>query len=397
MSDLETRLRDALHEETAPLSAPTGLAVDMAVRGARVRRRRRVAAAATCVAAVAVAVPLLKGITTSTSTVGPVSPSPSVRHSPRPNPPATPVRSAKAWLATLADGSPPSVPYLRGMTYVWSPRPGHTASYPIRDVNTNVFGPVDGGVMVSRAEFGIATPGVRFRRLGEGSAFGMAASPDGREVAVADTKVHEVRVYDARTGAPIASTRAPDARVLSWGPGGVYYETGYFSGKQKFWVWSPGSVAGPRRAVTSLDKYGVGIELAVNCTKLVTTDSVSDCLPIPRTATNIAVSHDGRYVGYLAGNRTMWVAVLDTTTGQTRRLTAPLPFSAFNQSPGNLVWESGDRLLFVLSSDRHRHQATDSIVRCSFGDGSCEVAVRGVTGRTGGFYPPLSLTPFFSY
>lgn len=404
MSDLETRLRTALHEEAGPVVAPPELAGDLAARGARVRGRHRAAVAVAGVAAVAVAVPFLHAITTSTTTMEPVAPSPTVSHSPHRTSAPAPVQQPDAWVAGLPDGGPPSVPYLRGMTYQWSPRPGQVATYPVPDVNTNVFGPVRGGVAVGLMDtpaghpyFGIATPGVAFRRLGNGTAFGMAASPDGSRVAVGATGTRQIQVYDVATGAKLSSVRAVNARVLSWGPGGVYYETGYLSGNTQLWVWDPTSGGRPSSAVAALNEHGVGLTSDPGCTKLVTQHGVSGCLAVPHSATDQAVSPDGRYVGYLATgpDRSAWVAVLDTSTGRTARLSARLPATAVAGQPHNLVWESGDGLLFVLNTRAHGRPAA-SMIRCS-PTGGCEVALRDVTGPGNDFFPTLALTPPLIY
>lgn len=410
MNDLETRLRTALHEEAAPLRAPSRLADEMVSRGARARRRRRTGAAVAGLALAAVLVPVLQGIGGNTSTVGPVAPRPSVSHTPHPGP----VQQPGAWVARLPDGRPPLVPYLQGMTYHWSPSPGEDASYPVPDINTNVFGPVHGGVMVGltgvagtfHPQFGIAAPDGRFLRLGEGPAYGMAASPDGREVAVADSRAREIRVYDAATGAQLSSVSAMDARVLSWGPGGVYYETGVLSGNGRIWAWSPGSVAGPRTADAALDRYGVGLTISLACTRLATVDTLTGCLPLPPGSGPQVASSDGRYVGYIAmpadhgvhvhEHRSAWVGVLDVATGRRTRLTPRLPSGAIDGQGNNLAWEPSGDLLFVLTTHHGHRQSTASMVRCSV-TGHCEVAMRDVNGPGNDFFPTLALTPPYSY
>lgn len=404
MSDLETRLRTALHEEAGPLVAPPALADDTAARGARVHGRRRAAVAVAGVAVVALAVPFIHALTSSTTTVQPVAPSPTVRHSPHRTSAPEPVQQPDAWVAGLPDGRPPAVPYLQGMTYHWSAQPGQDATYAVPDVNTNVFGPVRGGVAVGlmdtpagHPEFGVAAPGGAFRRLGNGAAFGAAASPDGSRVAVGATGARQIQVYDVATGAKLSSVKAAGARVLSWGPGGVYYETGYLSGNEKTWVWDPGSATRPEPATAALDRHGFGLTVDPGCTKLVSQDGVSGCLAVPYSATDQVVSPDGRYVGYLATgpDRSAWVAVLDTSTGRSSRLSARLPATAIDFQPDNLVWESGDQLLFVLDTRTHGRPAA-SMVRCSV-TGGCEVAFRDVTGPGNDFFPTLGLTPPFIY
>ncbi len=80
MSDLESRLRAALHDETAELAAPPSLADDMVTRGTRIRRRRRVVGGAAGLLVLAAVVPVWKSIDTSSGGPLPpaVSPTPSV-------------------------------------------------------------------------------------------------------------------------------------------------------------------------------------------------------------------------------------------------------------------------------------------------------------------------------
>jgi hypothetical protein len=409
MNDLGTRLRAALHEEAAAVRAPARLADEMVFRGARARRRRRTGAAVAALALAAALVPVLQIVGGTTGSVGPLAPS--VTRTPHNSTAPAPVRNPNAWIAGLPGGPPPAVPFVEGMTYHWSPRPSLDAAYPIPDVNTNVFGPVQGGVMVSltgvagtfHPQFGIASPTGQFLRLGRGSAYGMAASPDGREVAVADTRAHRIQVYDAGTGTPLSSMSATDARVLSWGPGGVYYETGVLSGNGNIWVWSPGSVAGPRTVAAALNRHGVGLSITISCTRLATPDTLSDCLPLPTSAAGQeVVSSDGRYVGYIAmapdsdvrvhEQRGAWVGVLDVATGQTTRLTPRLPSGTIDDRGHNLVWGPAGKLLFVVTSRPGHPQSTASMVRCSV-TGGCDVALRDVTGPGNDFFPTLALTP----
>lgn len=74
MSDLESRLRAALHDETSDLAAGPTLADDMVARGTTARRRRRVAGGVAGLAVLAALVPVWKTIDTSSGDLGPVGP-----------------------------------------------------------------------------------------------------------------------------------------------------------------------------------------------------------------------------------------------------------------------------------------------------------------------------------
>lgn len=74
MSDLESRLRTALHDETSDLAAGPTLAEDMVSRGTAVRRRRRVAGGVAALVVLAALVPVWQTIDTSSDDLGPVTP-----------------------------------------------------------------------------------------------------------------------------------------------------------------------------------------------------------------------------------------------------------------------------------------------------------------------------------
>lgn len=95
MSDLESRLRATLHDETTTVSARPTLAEDMVERGSATRRRRRVAGAAACLVLLAAVVPIWRGIDTSATRIQPARPTP-VTHSPNTPDPSTPALPAFA-------------------------------------------------------------------------------------------------------------------------------------------------------------------------------------------------------------------------------------------------------------------------------------------------------------
>jgi hypothetical protein len=74
MTDLESRLRAALHDETAELAAPPNLADDMLSRGTRVRRRRRVVGGVAGLVVLAALLPVWKTIDSSSTPVQPAHP-----------------------------------------------------------------------------------------------------------------------------------------------------------------------------------------------------------------------------------------------------------------------------------------------------------------------------------
>lgn len=95
MSDLESRLRATLHDETTTVSARPTLGEDMVERGSATRRRRRVAGAAACLVLLAAVVPIWRGIDTSATRIQPARPTP-VTHSPSTPDPSTPALPAFA-------------------------------------------------------------------------------------------------------------------------------------------------------------------------------------------------------------------------------------------------------------------------------------------------------------
>lgn len=87
MSELENRLRDAMQDESAEISARPDLADDMVVRGMTVRRRRRAAGGIAALALVAAVLPLWKAIDTSADPTPPAVSPPVV--TPAPSTPST--------------------------------------------------------------------------------------------------------------------------------------------------------------------------------------------------------------------------------------------------------------------------------------------------------------------
>lgn len=76
MTDLESRLRSALYDETSPIAARPTLADDMVQRGVTVRRRRRLAAGAACAAVVLAVFPIWRSVDTGAERFEPVQPTP---------------------------------------------------------------------------------------------------------------------------------------------------------------------------------------------------------------------------------------------------------------------------------------------------------------------------------
>ncbi len=100
MSDLESRLRTALHDETVEVAARPDLAEDMVTRGTTVRRRRRVVGGAAGLVVLAALVPVWRTIDTSSDPVHMVTtPKPtSISQSPAPDPnPSTPTTPKLTW------------------------------------------------------------------------------------------------------------------------------------------------------------------------------------------------------------------------------------------------------------------------------------------------------------
>lgn len=108
MSDFESRLKAALHDETADLAAAPTLADDTVARGARVRRRRRMVAYSCALVVVAAVVPIWKGLETT-------SPPTSVASQP---PTTAPVTAPPTSAVTTQKEPWPTRP----MTVVLSPR-----------------------------------------------------------------------------------------------------------------------------------------------------------------------------------------------------------------------------------------------------------------------------------
>lgn len=108
MSDLETRLRRALRDETSDLGASATMADDLVAHGSHVRRRRRAAVGVAGVAVVALLVPLWRAVDNDSGSLQPVSPRPPTTTVPS-NPPARtnsatpPSNRAPAWTPLPVD------------------------------------------------------------------------------------------------------------------------------------------------------------------------------------------------------------------------------------------------------------------------------------------------------
>jgi hypothetical protein len=100
MTDLESRLRTALHAETAELAAPPNLADDMVSRGTKVRRRRRVVGGVAGLVVVAALLPVWKTIDSSSAPVQPARPTPTAVTQVLPTKPTPTMPSPRAaWVA----------------------------------------------------------------------------------------------------------------------------------------------------------------------------------------------------------------------------------------------------------------------------------------------------------
>jgi hypothetical protein len=120
VSDLESRLRAALHDETAPLSARPDLADDMVSRGMAVRRRRRAVGGMAAVVVVAAAFPVWRSIDTSSGPT-PVTSSPTghlVTHTSPTTPSSPPTPTTPTTTSTTSSTAPTT-----GPDQVWSVAP----------------------------------------------------------------------------------------------------------------------------------------------------------------------------------------------------------------------------------------------------------------------------------
>jgi hypothetical protein len=84
MKDLESRLQDAMRDETAHVTAGPTLADDLVAHGTQARRRRRVAGGVAGLVVVAVMIPVWRTVDHADRSLQPVAPGPSVSTPARP-------------------------------------------------------------------------------------------------------------------------------------------------------------------------------------------------------------------------------------------------------------------------------------------------------------------------
>lgn len=409
---------DRLHRlaDRAADGAPSAAPAEVRRLGDRRRVRRRVGVA-TGLGLVIVAVAVGPGLLPANNSPGPA------HHVPATSPPvpttpttAEPAQTAAGWVRRLPDGPAPTVPYLEGFAYH-----NRGTTYTVPNINTNLFGPVDGGVTIARfalaggGDFGVLSASGAYHRLGTGYASGMASAPDGSQVAVGVGNA--IRVYDVGSGRLVTSVTAQQPVVKSWVAGRVFFESDAgaligapSAGKVRSWAWRPESKQPPAAVAAVLDRNGVGLVLGTNCVRVVTAASDpppgrfnGPCIALPRDSASTAVaSPTGRYVAVVddgvGSGKDEQVKVVDTATGTTTALSPALSVNAFNNGPGQLVWEPRGRLLWVLTTAARQGTATYSMVGCTATDARCAVTLRDVVGPpNGGFFPGLALTPPFLY
>ncbi len=159
--------------------------------------------------------------------------------------------------------------------------------------------------------------------------------------------------------------------------------------------------------MAAVNSEGVGLVQGRHCTAVVTltTDlevaTRSSCVPASPKTAQISVSPDGRYVALVvdsAGGAQPQAQVIDVASGSVAPLSPLLARGSLFTGPGGFVWDSPEAMLFVVRTDTHAGTAVESLVRCSTDTGSCDMALRAVTGSArDDFFPPLALTPPFSY
>lgn len=396
MSDLETRLRAAMHGETDDTSAPSGLAAQTLARGARVRRRRRVVAGVSLVAVAALVVPVWQGVTRAGT-----PPKQPFTHTPTPRSTITgPPLSVGAWLAKLPNDGPPGVWYYSNQTMVDG---GDTYRFQHAQ---NVFGPVQNGLGMngpssSPPSYGVLSPTGQYTPLGQGVADGMAGSPDGSQVVVGlDSKLVVYRGGQAVQSMPTSFS----PNDLTWFGNTLYFTTGGYGGgpTPHSWAWQPGSATPPHQVPVQINSFGVGVWFKHRCLVVLKASqsgqlTQSRCVAAPNSVLTYDASPDGTKVAFAVpkqGTTQQRLEVLSVATGQVTVLT-PWIENRLTSAPGP-EWESNQAVLWVLQVSTRGDQATDAMVRCDV-DTSCSAALRGVQGTADDFEPPLYLAPYLSY
>ena len=380
MNDTETRVRDYLHAKagTVPDSAH-GPGLELDTTGTSTRRGWvPIALAAAGIAAVlTLAVPFLHGLAKpdQPSVATHPTPGPLPTGAPRipytiTDPNSNPDNPLDTWWFVLHDG-------------------GKTVKNP--GLKGNVVARTDGGWLADtgypdpdKSQIVVVSPGGQVRPIGPLGADGPRVSPDGRQIAVADSKYgrtdNRVVVVDIRTGKEVTSltVKTPNLELLGWNKDGIWMHE-HAPNAVPVKVWQPGS-----KDLRTVGTFNDQIEVTRTSGTVLKTSYKSDgtscvtaatpgdkgldvkreyCFKAPVAAPYLSLSPDGATMTI----SNIGVAV-DIATGKVTKMRLPATSKwwerALFEDPANIIVNDADRLF-----------------RCAVATGECkQVAVAKPSG-----------------
>lgn len=353
-TEVERRLRDALHDHAGPEGLPDHVLVDALAQGRIAVRRRRGLVAAGAAASLAVVAGLAVAMVNQNDTQpqpAPAPPSPSVPVEP------DPVDSASLWAATLPEGAP-TVPYLAGTTVVEpdgsrvevrgteAEMVGLTVAGPLLLVGTEVQDPYS-----FSSRYVVVRPTGEVKDLPVPTATCCAAeeavvSPDGRRFTAGND------ILDT-TDLSVVGHVPVDAKILvAWTPVGIVYLTD--GGHYMLWPEGGTPIALRSNAGVFAPGGDVAIDMCGTIVRLAADGNISAISP-NCVLGGWSVSPSGHWV-ITADLELVDVATLDTRSLSDRAV-SPVPRS-------QKVWWDGD--------DSVTFPAGDYLVRCDTATASCE-------------------------
>ena len=380
MNDTETRLRDYLHAKAGTVPASThGPGLELDTTGTSTRRGwvPMALAAAGIAAVLTLAVPFLHGLAKpdQPSVAAHPTPGPLPTGAPRipytiTDPNSNPDNPLDTWWSVLHDG-------------------GKTVKNP--GLKGNVVARTDGGWLADtgypdpdKSQIVVVSPGGQVRPIGPLGADGPRVSPDGRQIAVADSKYgrtdNRVVVVDIRTGKEVTSltVKTPNLELLGWNKDGIWMHE-HAPNAVPVKVWQPGSkdlrtvgTFNDQIEVTRTSGTVLKTSYKSDGTSCVTAATLGDkgldvrreyCFKAPVAAPYLSLSPDGATMTI----SNIGVAV-DIATGKVTKLRLPAKSKwwdrALFEDPANVIVPG-----------------QDTLSRCAVATGECkQVAVAKPSG-----------------